>query len=373
MSYQKHHSETVFTQIGNRKEEALKAVSTPIYLSTSYRHNEIGHGNGYDYTRTGNPTRDVFEEAMANLENGDKAFATSSGMSAIQLVFSLFRSGDHVITCRDVYGGSYRYFDLLEQKQGFAFTYWIGSDAHELQKQIKSNTKAIYIETPTNPLMTNIDMTAVSSVAKANNLLFIVDNTVYTPYLQKPIDEGADIVIHSATKYLAGHNDVLAGVVVSKGMELSEELAYIHNSTGSTLSPFDCWLVMRGMKTLPLRMRQHEQNAKQLMEYLESEPLVRNVLYPGKGGMLSFFLKDENRVVPFLRALNVLTFAESLGGVESLITYPATQTHAEIPVDVRNSYGLTNELLRLSVGIEHADDLIQDLKQGFAAVERKNG
>ncbi|GGK04316.1 cystathionine gamma-synthase [Lentibacillus kapialis] len=369
MSHQQHHSETAFTQIGNRKEESLKSVSTPIYLSTSYRHSEVGHGNGYDYTRTGNPTRDVFEEAMANLENGDKAFATSSGMSAIQLAFSLFASGDHIITCRDVYGGSYRYFDLLEQKQNFEFTYWSGSDEHELERQIRSNTKAIFIETPTNPLMTNIDMTSVSGIAKANNLLFIVDNTVYTPYIQNPIDDGADMVIHSATKYLAGHNDVLAGVVVSKGEGISEELTYIHNSIGATLSPFDCWLVMRGMKTLPIRMRQHEGNAKRVMTYLKNQPLVKNVLYPGKGGMLSFFLDDENRVVPFLQTLKLFTFAESLGGVESLITYPATQTHAEIPEDVRSSYGLTNELLRLSVGIEHADDLIQDLEQAFAAIE----
>ncbi|TFJ94169.1 aminotransferase class I/II-fold pyridoxal phosphate-dependent enzyme [Lentibacillus salicampi] len=369
MSCQQHHNETVFAQIGNQKQESLKAISTPIYLSTSYRHNEIGHGHGYDYTRTGNPTRDVLEEAMAKLESGDKAFATTSGMSAIQLVFSLFASGDHIITCRDVYGGSYRYFEMLEQKQGFQFTYWSGSDERELAEQIKPETKAIFIETPTNPLMTNIDMTAVSRVAKAHNLLFIVDNTVYTPYLQKPIADGADIVIHSATKYLAGHNDVLAGVVVSKGEKLSKELDYIHNSIGSTLSPFDCWLLMRGMKTLPLRMRQHEDNASQVKTYLESQPLVKNVLYPGKGGMLSFLLKDETRVVPFLQALSLFTFAESLGGVESLITYPATQTHAEIPEDVRKSYGLTNELLRLSVGIEHADDLIEDLKQGFAAVE----
>ncbi|ALX50225.1 PLP-dependent transferase [Lentibacillus amyloliquefaciens] len=369
MSCQNHQSETVFTQVGNRKEESLKAVSTPIYLSTSYRHSQVGHGNGYDYTRTGNPTRDVFEDAMADLENGDEAFATSSGMSAIQLAFSLFTSGGHIITCRDVYGGSYRYFDLLEQKQGFEFTYWNGSDEHQLETHIKSNTQAIFIETPTNPLMTNIDMSAVSRVAKANNLLFIVDNTVYTPYIQKPINDGADIVIHSATKYLSGHNDVLAGVVVAKGEELSEELTHIHNSTGSTLSPFDCWLVMRGMKTLPIRMRQHEQNAKQVIEYLKSQPLVRKVFYPGKGGMVSFLLKDENRVVPFLQALKLFTFAESLGGVESLITYPATQTHAEIPEEERNSYGLTNELLRLSVGIEHADDLIQDLEQGFLEVE----
>lgn len=369
MSYQQHRSETVFAQIGNRKNESVKAISTPIYLSTSYRHNGIGHGHGYDYTRTGNPTRDVLEEAMAELEKGDQAFATSSGMSAIQLVFSLFASGDHIIVCRDVYGGSYRYFKILEEKHGFQFTYWNGIDEQELSEQIKPCTKAIFIETPTNPLMTNIDMTAVSRFAKQSNLLFIVDNTVYTPYIQKPLDDGADIVIHSATKYLAGHNDVLAGAVVSTGEELSEELAYIHNSTGATLGPFDCWLLIRGMKTLPLRMRQHEHNAKQVMEHLISQPLVKKVLYPGKGGMLSFLLKDENLAVPFLKALNLFTFAESLGGIESLITYPATQTHAEIPEEVRHSYGLTNELLRLSVGIEDANDLIQDLEQGFAAVE----
>ncbi|SFE20549.1 cysteine synthase /cystathionine gamma-synthase [Lentibacillus persicus] len=369
MSCQHHQNETLFTQIGNRKEESLNAVSTPIYLSTSYRHSKVGHGHGYDYTRSGNPTRDVFEDAMADIENGDQAFATSSGMSAVQLAFSLFVSGDHIITCRDVYGGSYRYFEFLEHKHGIEFTYWSGTDEQELQKQIKSNTKAIFIETPTNPLMTNIDITVISGISKANGLLFIVDNTVYTPFIQKPIDDGADIVIHSATKYLAGHNDVLAGVVVAKGKELCETFAYVHNSTGATLSPVDCWLVMRGMKTLPLRMCQHEMNAKRVIDYLEAQPLVKKVLYPGRGGMVSFLLTDENRVVPFLQALKLFTFAESLGGVESLITYPATQTHAEIPEDVRNSYGLTNELLRLSVGIEHADDLLQDLEQGFSEVK----
>ncbi|MFD1362489.1 aminotransferase class I/II-fold pyridoxal phosphate-dependent enzyme [Lentibacillus salinarum] len=370
MSHHPFEQDTTFAQIGNHKTEPLKAVSTPIYLSTSYRHEKIGHGNGYDYTRTGNPTRDVLEDAMARSEHGDRAFATSSGMSAIQLVFSLLAAGDHIVTCRDVYGGSYRYFAMLEEKQGFQFSYWNGQDADKLADYIQDNTKAIFIETPTNPLMTNIDMAAVSRIAKEHNLLFIVDNTVYTPFLQQPINEGADIVIHSATKYLAGHNDVLAGAVVAKGNKLCEELAYIHNSTGSTLAPFDCWLLMRGMKTLPLRMRQHEYNAKCVKAFLESQPLVNQVLYPGKGGMLSFYLNDETYVEPFLKALNLFTFAESLGGVESLITYPATQTHADIPEAVRHSYGLTNELIRLSVGIEHADDLILDLEHGLAAVAK---
>ncbi|GAA0447136.1 aminotransferase class I/II-fold pyridoxal phosphate-dependent enzyme [Lentibacillus halophilus] len=366
------HDETVLPQIGNQKDETLNAISSPIYLSTAYRHDDIGNSNGYDYTRTGNPTRDVLETAVAKLEGGDTAFATSSGMSAIQLVFSLFEKDDHIITCRDVYGGSYRYFEILEQKHGFQFTYWNGDDCSTLSEWIQPNTKAIFIETPTNPLMKHIDITACAEVANKHDICLIVDNTLYTPLIQRPLDQGADIVIHSATKYLAGHNDVLAGIVVSKGQEINEELAFLHNSIGATLSPFDCWLVIRGMKTLALRMRQHEHNAKHVIQFLKLHPLVENVLYPGKGGMLSFLLKDEELVLPFLKLLRLFTFAESLGGVESFITYPATQTHADIPEEIRSSYGLTNQLVRVSVGIEDADDLIQDLYQALESLQTTN-
>lgn len=363
-----HRTETLFVQVGNRKEEHFRAISTPIYFSTAFRHEEIGMINGYDYTRTGNPTRDVLQEEMALLEKGDRAFACSSGMSAVHLIFSLFSKDDHIIASRDLYGGSYRFFEVLEEKYGFSFSYWDGADFDKLESLINENTKAIFIETPTNPLMKITDMDRTSIVAKANDLVFVVDNTLLTPYIQRPIEHGADIVIHSGTKYLAGHNDVLAGIVVSKGKEISDELAFLHNSFGAVLSPFDCWSLMRGMKTLALRMDKYESNAKQIIKYLETHDLVTNILYPGRGGLVSFEIKEEALVVPFLQSVKLFTFAESFGGVESFITYPITQTHGDIPKEVRESYGLSDCLLRLSVGIEHVDDLIADLKQAFTAI-----
>lgn len=366
-----HRQETVFAQIGNKREEHLGAISTPIYFSTAFRHQEIGLLNGYDYTRTGNPTRDVLEEGLATLENGEQAFACSSGMSAIQLVFSLFKKDDHIIASRDLYGGSYRLFEIFEEKYGFHFSYWEGEDDDELAGLIQENTKAIFIETPTNPLMKVTDISRTSKIAKQHELLLIVDNTLYTPYIQRPLEDGADIVIHSATKYLAGHNDVLAGVVVSQGEKINEELAFLHNSIGAVLSPFDCWSLIRGIKTLALRMNQHENNARGIIQYLKSNRLVKSVLYPGRGGMVSFEIIDENLVEPFLQSLRLFTFAESLGGVESLITYPVTQTHTDIPEDTRKSYGLSNCLLRVSVGIEHVDDLIGDFEQAFQTISEE--
>ncbi len=362
--------ETLLVQIGNRREEHFRAVSTPIYFSTAYRHEEIGLQNGYDYIRTGNPTRDVLEAAVAELENGEEAFATSSGMAAVQLVFSLFDKGSHFISSRDIYGGNYRLFELYEKKYGFEFSYWNGTSYEELEELIQDNTEAIFIETPTNPLMHTVNLKKVSEITKKYSLLHIVDNTLYTPYIQRPLEEGADIVIHSATKYLAGHNDVLAGLVISKGETLNEELRILHNSIGAVLSPYDCWSLIRGMKTLALRMRQHETNAKHVLEYLSTHPLVTAVNYPGRSGMLSFEIVDESLVSPFLQALKLFTFAESLGGVESFITYPITQTHMDIPEKTRESYGLSNRLLRVSVGVEHEEDLIADLAQAFAAVAK---
>lgn len=368
MTYRK---ETAYAQVGNRKDEHFRAVSTPIYFSTAFRHEEIGLQTGYDYTRTGNPTRDVLEEAIAQLESGERAFATSSGMSAIKLVLALFESGDHIIASRDIYGGSYRLFEVFEKKYGITFSYWDGDCYGELTSYVKDNTKAVFIETPTNPLMKETDIGEIAKVTKKNNLLLIVDNTLYTPYLQRPIEQGADIVVHSATKYLAGHNDVLAGLVISKGEVLNEELAFLHNSIGAVLSPLDCWNLIRGIKTLALRMDRHEQNAKAVVNYLQTHPLVNNVFYPGRGGMVSFTIAEEEQVSPFLKALKLFTFAESLGGVESFLTYPKTQTHGDIPEEIRLSYGLTNNLLRISVGIEHSEDLIQDLDQAFGKVARK--
>lgn len=362
--------DTFLVQIGNRKEEHFRAVSTPIYFSTAFRHEEIGLQDGYDYIRTGNPTRDVLEEAVANLEKGDQAFATSSGMAAVQLVFSLFEQDSHFISSRDIYGGNYRLFEVFEEKYGFQFTYWDGTDYDELEQFVRPNTKAIFIESPTNPLLHTVDLKKISKFTKRHGILHIVDNTLFTPYIQRPLEDGADIVIHSATKYLAGHNDVLAGLVIAKDEELCEQLSFMHNSIGAVLAPYDCWSLIRGMKTLALRMRQHEYNAKQVIAYLNDHPMVTKTYYPGRSGMLSFEIIDEKLVSPFLKALKLFTFAESLGGVESFLTYPATQTHMDIPQVVREKYGLSNRLLRASIGVEHHEDIIADLEQAFQAVSK---
>lgn len=359
-------TETLLVQMGNRREEHFRAVSTPIYFSTAYRHEEIGLQDGYDYIRTGNPTRDVLEEAVAELEGGERAFATTSGMAAVQLVFSLFEHGSHFISSRDIYGGNFRIFEIFVKKYGFEFSYWDGKDVAEIEPLIQPNTKGIFIESPTNPLMQTVDLKKISTITKKNELLHIVDSTLFTPYIQRPLQLGADIVIHSATKYLAGHNDVLAGLVIVKDDALGEELAFLHNSIGAVLSPYDSWSLLRGMKTLALRMERHEENARRVKAYLKTHPLVTKVYYSGRGGMLSFEVRDAAIVEPFLKALTIFTFAESLGGVESFLTYPITQTHMDIPEKDRLAYGLTDKLLRASVGVEHADDLIFDLDQAFA-------
>ncbi|UJW56483.1 methionine biosynthesis PLP-dependent protein [Bacillus sp. A116_S68] len=371
MSKDTNELETKIVQIGNRSESSTGTVSLPIYCSTAYRHEGIGQSTGYDYSRSGNPTREVLEEAIASLESGDQGFACSSGMAAIQVVLSLFNSGDDILAASDLYGGTYRLFEACWRRWGITFQYGDVTDIEFFKQHIKPTTKALFIETPTNPLMYEADLAAFSKIAKEHDLLLIVDNTFYTPFLQKPILEGADIVIHSASKYLSGHNDVIAGLIVSKGEALSERLYYIFNSMGPILSPLDSWLVIRGMKTLALRMEKHEANGKQLADFLQAHPAVLNVNYPGRGGMLSFRVKDEKWVNPFLQSLKLITFAESLGGVESLMTYPATQTHADVPEEVRNELGVCNRLLRFSVGIESAADLRQDIDQALAAAVKK--
>lgn len=360
---------TQLVQLGNRSDEKTGAVSAPIYLSTAYEHQGIGQSTGYDYARTKNPTRSLLEDGIAQLENGDAGFACSSGMAAIQLVLSLFRSGDHLIVPEDIYGGTYRLLDYYADFYGVKTTYVDFSNVENVTSKITDQTKAIFIETPTNPLMETIDLATYGNLAKKHDLLFIVDNTFLTPYFQKPIDDGAHIVLHSATKYIGGHNDVLAGLVVAKGKELSEQLFTNHNAIGATLSPQDAWLIIRGLKTLHLRMKQHDENAKKVVAYLSKELLVQDVLYAGQGGMLSFRLQKNEWVDPFLQNLKLITFAESLGGVESFITYPATQTHAEIPEEERISRGVCNKLLRFSVGVEDCDDIIDDLKQVFSVLQ----
>ncbi|MBS4196598.1 methionine biosynthesis PLP-dependent protein [Lederbergia citri] len=365
--------ETKLAQLGNRSDSKTGAISPPIYLSTAYEHPGLGESTGYDYTRTKNPTRTILEEGIANLEGGDRGFACSSGMAAIQLVLSLFRAGDELIVPEDVYGGTYRLLKHFSDVYGIRTIYTKFKDINEMEKHITEKTRALFIESPTNPLMEEIDISQYSRLAKKHNLLLIVDNTFLTPYFQRPIELGADIVIHSATKYIGGHNDVLAGLVVAKGNALCEKLFVLHNAIGAVLSPTDSWLLIRGLKTLHLRMKQHDENAKKIVEFLRNEPLVTDVLYSGKGGMLAFRLWESDWVDFFLRKLKLIFFAESLGGVESFITYPATQTHADIPEEERNARGICDRLLRFSVGIENVEDLIADLEQVFGAIREEVG
>ncbi len=362
--------ETRFVQLGNQSDAKTGAVNPPIYFSTAYKHDGLGQSTGYDYTRTKNPTRALLEEGIADLESGDQGYACASGMAAIQLVLSLFRSGDEIIGPEDIYGGTYRLLEQYADIYSISTTYTDFTDVQETEKLITANTKALFIETPTNPLMQETDIEQYAKLARKHDLLLIVDNTFLTPYLQRPIELGADIVLHSATKYIGGHNDVLAGLVVAKGEKLCEKLGANHNAIGAVLSPFDSWLIIRGLKTLHLRMKQHEANAKLVADYLRNEPLVKDVLYPGKGGMLSFRLQESEWVDPFLQNLQLITFAESLGGTESFITYPATQTHADIPREVRIQRGVCDRLLRFSVGVEEAEDIIADLKQVFTKLSK---
>jgi cystathionine gamma-synthase len=363
----KVQTDTFLAQIGNHQNPVTGSINTPIYFSTTYEHPTLGESTGYDYTRTKNPTREVVENALAVLENGAVGLVTSSGMSAIQLVFSQFPVGSQIVASRDLYGGSYRYFKELEKRGMYQFIYV--DDEKAFETAVSDLTTAIFIETPTNPLMSEVSIEKIAVLAKRHEAQLIVDNTFYTPLIQRPLDLGADVALHSATKYLGGHNDLLAGAVITRSKELGERLAFQLNTTGAVLSPFDSWLLIRGLKTLSLRMERHEKNAQAVTAYLASCPYVKEVMYPGRGGMLSFKLKDASSIKAFLRHLSIFTFAESLGGVESLITYPTTQTHADIPKEVRESYGLTSDLLRISTGIEASEDLIADLTQAFESLK----
>lgn len=356
----KRKLDTILAQAGIKTDKATGALATPIHFSTTYQHPEFGQSTGYDYTRTKNPTRATAEKTLAAIESADYALATSSGMSAIVLAFSVFPVGSKVLAVRDLYGGSFRWFNQVEQEGRFSFTY--ANTEEELIFQLTDEVDVIYIESPTNPLMIEFDIEKLASLAHEKGAKVVVDNTFYSPIYQRPIELGADIVLHSATKYLAGHNDVLAGVVVTDDEELYDQLFFNLNTTGAVLSPFDSYQLIRGLKTLSLRMERSTENARKVVAYLQESPAVKEVLYTGKGGMISFKVIDETRIPAILNKLEIFTFAESLGGVESLITYPTTQTHADIPAEVRHSYGLTDDLLRLSVGIEDAEDLIADLK-----------
>ncbi len=357
------------------------AVSFPIYQTATYAHPAVGQSTGYDYSRLQNPTRAQVEKVLAQLEGGIDAFALSSGMAAVSLLMELFKPGDHLVIDSDLYGGSIRLFDAVSAKNGVKFTR-ADFSLDDIELLIRPETKALYLETPTNPMMHVTDLEKIAALARKHNILLIVDNTFLSPYFQNPLKWGADIVVHSGTKYLGGHNDTLAGFLVTNRSDIQEQLRYLIKTTGAGLAPFDCWLVLRGIKTLALRMEKAQQNAIKIANWLKKQPSVTKVLYPGLpehpghkimqkqasgfGGMLTFDVQDETTAKKVLGSVQLIQFAESLGGVETLITYPLTQTHAEVPEELRLKNGITSRTLRLSVGIENADDLIADLAQALA-------
>lgn len=358
-------------------DELTGAVSTPIYQVSTYKQEAVGKFKGYEYSRTGNPTRHALEELIADIEFGHAGFAFGSGMAAISSVMMLFSAGDHVILTDDVYGGTYRVVNKVLNRFGLEFTFVDTGDLAAVEAAVKENTKAIFIETPTNPLLKVTDIEAVSKFAKTKGLLTIVDNTFMTPYLQNPIPLGADIVLHSATKYIGGHSDVVAGLVVVNSAELAEELHFVQNSIGAILGPQDSWLLIRGLKTLGIRMEEAVSNAQKIAEFLDQHEAVNAVIYPGLsthkghdlmkkqatgfGAMISFDVGSREKAGELLAKLRYFTLAESLGAVESLISVPAQMTHASIPVERRGELGILEGLVRISVGIEDVEDLIEDL------------
>lgn len=370
---------------GDKKDTSAEhtgAISFPIFQTATYEHPEVGKSTGFDYSRLQNPTREQLEKVVASLENGMDALAFSSGMAAIAALMELFIPGDHLITDSDLYGGSIRLFNNISKKNGIHFTH-INCSAEDIEKYIQNNTKAIYIETPTNPMMNVTDIKKTAEIAKKHNLLLIVDNTFLSPYFQNPLDLGADIVVHSGTKFLGGHNDTLAGFVVTNRKEISEKMRFIIKTVGSGLSPVDSWLILRGIKTLAVRMEKAQKNAQAIVEFLLEEPKVKKVYYPGIrgtknydickrqargfGSMITFEVETPALAKHILKHTKLIPFAESLGGVETLLTYPYTQTHADVPEEIRNANGITESVLRLSVGIEAKEDLISDLRQAIVS------
>lgn len=363
-------------------DEHTGAVNVPIYQTSTYKQPKFGANTGYEYSRTGNPTREALEKLIAELEGGYAGFAFGSGMAATTAVLSLFKTGDKVIIPNNLYGGTFRVLDKVFNHFGISYGIVDTSNLEEIKNAIDETVKAIFIETPTNPLMDITDIKEVAKIAKDNNLYTIIDNTFMTPYLQKPITLGADIVIHSATKYLGGHSDVVSGLVVVNNEELAERLHFIQNSTGGVLAPFDSFLLIRGIKTLAVRMDRHNLNAKIVAEFLKSREEIEKVYYPGFeshkgheiqktqakgfGGMISFVLKEGYDYKKFLESLEMITFGESLGGVESLVCHPASMTHGAIPYELRQKVGIVDNLIRLSVGIESTEDIIKDIENALS-------
>lgn len=363
------------------------AVNVPIYQTSTYEQESLGHHKGYEYTRTGNPTRAALEALIAELEKGKAGFAFASGMAAITAVLSLFETGDKIIISGNVYGGTFRVLDKVFNRFGITYSIEDTTDIEGLKKKITPDVKAVMIESPANPLLTVTDIRAIAALAKQHGILSIVDNTFMTPYLQRPIELGVDIVVHSATKYLGGHSDLVAGLVVVNSDKLAERIAFIQNSTGGVLPPFDSFLLIRGIKTLGVRMDRHVENAVKAADFLTKHPAVKKVYYPGLptaqgyevnrkqakngGAMISFELYENYDIRKFFSALQLIALAESLGGVESLVCHPASMTHASIPYETRQKIGITDGLIRLSIGIESIDDILADLENAIVESEVK--
>jgi cystathionine gamma-synthase len=370
-----------------RPVENTGAISFPIFQTATFAHPDVGSSTGYDYSRLQNPTREQLERIVASLENGHDAVAFSSGMAAMNALMELFEPGDHVLASEDLYGGTIRIFNQINKKNGIEVEYVNTCDTSLVKERIKANTKAVFIETPTNPMMNVTDIAAIAQITKERGLLLLVDNTFLSPYYQNPIDLGADIVLHSGTKFLGGHNDTLAGFLVMACKSLSERIRFILKTTGAGLAPLDSWLLLRGIKTLSIRMEAQQANALAIVSWLKQQERVKKVYYVGLpehpgydvnrrqsrgfGSMISFHVDTPETAVRLLRKVRLIQYAESLGGVESLITYPMLQTHADVPEKEREAKGINDTLLRLSVGIEHIDDLLADLSQ--ALEEDKKG
>jgi cystathionine beta-lyase/cystathionine gamma-synthase len=368
---------------GQEPDPTTGSVITPIYQTSTYAQEGLGEHKGYEYSRTGNPTRAALETALASLEEGQYGLAFASGMAAETAILSLLNAGDHIISCDDTYGGTYRVLERVMRRYNVDASYVPANDIAAYEKAIRPNTRMIWLESPTNPLLGLIDIAAVAEIAHRHKLLVVMDNTFATPYFQQPLKLGADIVVHSTTKYINGHSDIIGGAVVVNDEEVYSAIKFYQNAAGGVPSPFDTWLTLRGIKTLAVRMRQHEENAQAVARFLSEHPRVEKVYYPGLpsspdyelakrqmsgfGGMVSFQFKGSyDDVKRMVRHFEVFTLGESLGGVESLVCHPASMTHASIPKDIREARGLTNTLLRLSVGIEDKEDLLADLEQVLA-------
>ena len=374
--------ETLAIHAGERLDAATGAVSVPIYQTSTFVFEDVGKTRGYDYSRTANPTRKVLEDTIAQLEGGKAGFAFATGMAAETTVIHLLKAGDHIISTDDVYGGTYRLFQNVMRDFGLDFTFLRMDDRERIEEAIRPSTRMLWLETPSNPLLNITDIEMVVDIAKKHNLMTVIDNTFATPYFLRPIEYGVDLVVHSTTKYLNGHCDVVGGAVVTTTDDLSGRVQFLLNAMGTCASPFDCWLVIRGIQTLMVRMKQHEKNAIAVADYLKGHPAVKGVFYPGLdshpgheiakrqmkgfGGVVSFELKEGIEAVnSFLKRINVFSLAESLGGVASLAEHPATMSHASMPKDYREKVGITEGLIRLSVGLENINDLIDDLCQAL--------